>query len=99
MASIDVRDAFLQVEQTDPILVCLQNEPFVINGNLPGQRLGAKQWFLHLQKFLKERMDFEFSSVQPCMARNSQATIFIHVDDILFVGLKKYWRVFLEEMG
>ena len=32
MASIDVRDAFLQVEQTDPILVCLQNEPFVING-------------------------------------------------------------------
>ena len=40
----------------------LQNEPFVINRNLPGQRLGAKQWFLHLQAFLKERMDFQFSS-------------------------------------
>ena len=62
MASIDVRDAFLQVEQSQPILVHLQNEPFVINRNLPGQRLGAKQWFLHLQAFLKERMDFQFSS-------------------------------------
>ena len=61
MASIDVRDAFLQVEQSEPIMVRLQNQAFVINRNLPGQRLGAKQWFLYLQKFLKERMDFEFS--------------------------------------
>ena len=99
MASIDVRDAFLQVEQSQPILVHLQNEPFVINRNLPGQRLGAKQWFLHLQAFLKERMDFQFSAVQPCMARNSKATILIHVDDILFVGLKSFWdEVFLKEM-
>ena len=66
MASIDVRDAFLQVEQSEPILVRLQNQSFVVNRNLPGQRLGAKHWFLHLQKFLKESMDFEFPLVQPC---------------------------------
>ena len=74
MASIDVRDAFLQVEQNEPTLVHLQNEPFVINRNLPGQRLGAKQRFLHLQAFLKERTDFQFSA-EPCMARNSKPTM------------------------
>jgi hypothetical protein len=63
MASIDVRDAFLQVEQSQPMLVHLQNEPFVINRNLPGQRLGAKQWFLHLSSFLERAHGFSvFSS-------------------------------------
>ena len=34
------------------------------------------------------------------MARNPKATILIHVDDILFVGLKKFWEdEFLQEMG
>jgi len=63
MASIDVRDAFLQVEQSQPMLVHLQNEPFVINRNLPAQRLGAKQWFLHLSSFLERAHGFSvFSS-------------------------------------
>ena len=44
-------------------------------------------------------MDFQFSAVQPSMARNSKATILIHVDDILVVGLKSFWEdVFLKEM-
>lgn len=47
MAALDVRDAFLQVEQDEPILVHLQGEPFIIKCNLPGQSLGAKQWYLH----------------------------------------------------
>ena len=46
MGSLDVRDAFLQVEQDDPVRVVLQGQPFIIKRNLPGQRLGAKQWFL-----------------------------------------------------
>ena len=51
MGALDVRDAFLQVEQDEKVLVHLQNEPFIIMRNLPGQRLGAKQWYLHLRVF------------------------------------------------
>ena len=47
MAALDVRDAFLHVEQDEPILVHLQGEPFIIKRNIPGQSLGAKQWYLH----------------------------------------------------
>eukprot|EP00435_Cladocopium_sp_Y103_P024696 s2951_g6.t1 len=98
LGCIDVKDAFLQVEQAEPILVKLQNESYIIKRNLPGQRLGAKQWFLHLKAFLQRTMAFEFSSVQPCMACTSEAAILIHVDDILFVGRKIFWEKFLKEM-
>ena len=100
MASCDVKDAFLQVCQEDPILVTLQGEQFVINRNLPGQRLGAKQWFLFLKDFLQSSMGFEFCAEQPCLARTEQATILIHVDDILYIGKRDFWRdVFLKKMG
>ena len=92
MGSLDVRDAFLQVEQDDPVRVVLQGQPFIIKRNLPGQRLGAKQWFLCLKSFLMESMNFEFCPEQPCLARTPEATIMIHVDDILFVGLKSFWN-------
>ena len=83
---LDVRDAFLQVEQDDPVRVVLHGQLFMIKQNLPGQRLGAKQWFLCLTSFLMESMNFEFCPEQPCLARTHEATIMIHLDDILFVG-------------
>ena len=70
MASCDVKDAFLQVCQEDPILVTLQGEQFVINRNLPGQRLGAKQWFLFLKDFLQSSMGFEFCSRTTMFGQN-----------------------------
>ena len=92
-----MKDAFLQVCQDDPILVTLQGEQCVINRNLPGQRLGAKQWCLFLKDFLQSSMGFEFSAEQPCLARTAEATILIHVDDILYVGKQDFWRnVFLK---
>ena len=95
-----MKDAFLQVCQDDPILVTLQGEQCVINRNLPGQRLGAKQWCLFLKDFLQSSMGFEFSAEQPCLARTAEATILIHVDDILYVGKQDFWRnVFLKKMG
>ena len=92
MGCLDVKDAFLQVEQRNPILVSLQNQPFVILRNLPGQRMGARQWFQHLRGHLRDAYDFEFCSEQPCLAKNQHATILIHVDDIMFVGKKSFWE-------
>ena len=99
MGALDVRDAFLQVEQDEKVLVHLQNEPFIIMRNLPGQRLGAKQWYLHLREFLEKTLGFEFCPEQPCLARTKDAAIMIHVDDILYVGTKQFWDgSFLKEM-
>ena len=100
LSSLDVSDAFLQVEQDNPVLVKLQGIDWVICRNLPGQRLGAKQWFQHLRAHLESTMGFEFSPEQPCMARTKDCTILIHVDDILFCGLESFWRdVFLPNMS
>ena len=83
----------------EPILVQLQGESYVIRQNLPGQRLGAKQWYLHLSKFLNAQMDFTFCAEQPCIARNDFATLIIQVDDVLYCGNKDYWEnVFLAKM-
>ena len=99
MGALDVGDAFLQVEQGEKVLVHLQNEPFIIMRNLPGQRLGAKQWYLHLREFLEKTLGFEFCPEQPCLARTRDAVIMIHVDDILYVGTKQFWDgSFLKEM-
>ena len=56
MGCLDVKDAFLQVQQPNPILVSLQNQPFVILRNLPGQRMGARQWFQHLREHSEMRV-------------------------------------------
>lgn len=86
MVALDVRDAFLQVDQDKPVLANLQGEAWVTKKNLPGRRLGSRQWFQYLKAHLQDTMDFEFSMEQPCMARTDQWIIPIHVDDILFVG-------------
>ena len=45
-------------------------------------------------------MGFEFSAEQPCLAKTAEAAILIHVDDILYVGRKDFWRdVFLKKMS
>ena len=92
LSSLDVKDAFLQVPQTDPIEVQLQKKGFIIRKNLPGQRLGAKQWYEHLRAFLTERLGFTWCIEQPCLARNQHCSIVVHVDDILFCGKRKYWE-------
>ena len=60
LGCLDVKDAFLQVEQEEPILVHIQNQPYVIQKNLPGQRMGAKQWFQHLHKYLSTKLNYSF---------------------------------------
>ena len=98
LGCLDVKDAFLQVEQEKPILVHIQGCPYVIKRNLPGQRLGAKQWYQHLRSYLTTMFNYEWCSEQPCMARNGNSVILIHVDDILYVGRKTYWQDFLKGM-
>ena len=99
MGWLDVKDAFLMVDQDQPILVHLHGQAFVIRKNLPGQRMGAKQWYQHLRDHLATAFGYTFCSEQPCLAKSSFSTFLIHVDDILFVGKQSYWEeTFLKGM-
>ena len=45
LASLDAKDAFLMVPQEKAVRVKLQGEDFIVQRNLPGQRLGACHWY------------------------------------------------------
>ena len=62
--------------------------------------MGAKQWFEYLREHLKDQYGFQFCSEQPCLARNEHGVMLIHVDDMLYVGKKSFWRdTFLRGMS
>eukprot|EP00435_Cladocopium_sp_Y103_P028972 s2794_g7.t1 len=100
LGTVDVKDAFLMVDQPSPMLVTLLGRTFTVHKNLPGQRLGAKSWYWHLRDFLSKEMSFEWCAEQPCLAKNAHCCIMVHVDDILFCGECVYWKqVFLPKFA
>ena len=100
LGAVDVKDAFLMVEQPSPVMVTLLGKTHWVKRNLPGQRLGAKSWYWHLRQFLIDKLDMMFCVEQPCIAQNDRCCIVVHVDDILFCGDGQYWReTFLKEFA
>ena len=100
LRTVDVKDAFLMVEQPSPVMVTLLGKTHWVKRNLPGQRLGAKSWYWHLRQFLIDKLDMMFCVEQPCIAQNDRCCIVVHVDDILFCGDEQYWReTFLKEFA
>ena len=66
LCSLDIKDAFLQVPQREPIRVYLNNVPYIILRNLPGQRQGSKEWYWHFRQFLTDELGFQWCDIQPC---------------------------------
>ena len=52
LGTLDVKDAFLMVDQPSPMLVTLLGQTYTVRKNLPGQRLGARSWYWYLHDFL-----------------------------------------------
>lgn len=50
LGTIDVKDAFLMVEQPSPMVVTLLGKKYWVRKNLPGQHLDAKSWYWHLRQ-------------------------------------------------
>ena len=92
LASLDVKAAVSMVPQEKAVRVKLRGEDFVVQQNLPGQRLGARHWYLFLRQFLEGEMDFKFCKEQPCLCRNEHGMMMIHVDDVMFAGETQYWK-------
>ena len=99
LASLDTKDAFLQVAQENVVEATVHNVQYVVLKNLPGQRMGAKSWYWHFRKYSIEALGFSWSSIQPCIAKCGSNVFMLHVDDLLLPGQLTYWRhVFLPAM-
>ena len=79
-----MKDAFLMVDQEKPMVVALRNRLYRVKGNLPGQRLGAKMWYWSFREFLTKELAMEWCVEQPCLAKNSQCCVMVHVDGVMF---------------
>ena len=99
LGTVDIKDAFLMVDQEKPMAVSLHNKLYRVKKNVPGQRLGAKMWYWSFRDFLNKHLDMHRCIEQPCMAKNSHCCVMVHVDDVMFCGDGWYWEnVFLKKL-
>ena len=92
LATVDIKDAFLCVPQAKPFAVTLAGRKYIIAKNLPGQRLGAKAWYWFFRDFLSKVFGYEWCTEQPYLCRNEHSALMLHVDDVLFVGKRKFGK-------
>eukprot|EP00435_Cladocopium_sp_Y103_P038920 s137_g10.t1 len=97
MASIDVKDAFLTVDQETPTTVRCQladgeTRDYSLGKVLPGQRDGSLLWHRAITGVLKAELDMEVHEPYPCILKtpDSSCIALIHVDDILVIGKRKF---------
>ena len=57
LGTVDIKDAFLMVDQEKPMAVSLHNKMYQVKENVPGQRLGAKMWYWSFRDFLNKHLD------------------------------------------
>eukprot|EP00435_Cladocopium_sp_Y103_P051916 s97_g16.t1 len=95
LASLDIKDAFLQVPQEKVVMVSLYNQQHIIRKNIPGQRLGAKAWYWYFRDFVNSTLDCVWRVEQPCLAKcvvdGIHNCFMIHVDDLFFTASAEFW--------
>ena len=97
LASLDVRDAFLTVQQECPTLVHTSDaggnvRSFALGRVLPGQRDGSLLWYKAITSYLKKTLDLEEHAPYPCVlkSKDNSCIVMIHVDDLLVAGRKSF---------
>ena len=100
LGTLDIGDAFLQVNQPMPRVVKLGKSDFIILRCLPGQRDASKLWYNHFVETLKSKFDAEVCTEQPCVLKvKTLAAMVLHVDDVLFMGDEEWIKTtFLPEL-
>ena len=98
LGSLDVTDAYLMVPQPTPRPInvvggeAFSEDGWVINKCLPGQRDGARRWYMYFKDLLEDELNAKACEVQPAifklMSRDKEGEvlgfILLHVDDVLF---------------
>ena len=94
--AIDIKDAFLTVEQRDPTMVYAQDASgeiiaYSLGRVLPGQRTGSMLWHESLTQHLKDAIGLVECECYPSMLKSKcgQCFILLHVDDLFVTGSKQ----------
>ena len=66
LCTMDIKDAFLQVPQEEPLRLRMPGGDYIALKNLPGQRIGAKAWFDYFSAFLAEELGYEACPRRVC---------------------------------
>ena len=97
LASLDVMDAFLTVEQERPTLVHTvdaagNSQTYALGKVLPGQRDGSLLWYKAITRFLKDKLDLEEHAPYPCVLKSKEHSciVMIHVDDLVVAGRRSF---------
>ena len=97
VVSLDIKDAYLQVDQPSPAVIMVDAKifgdgreglvPYVLEKLLPGQRIGASAWYGFARSSLAEA-GMESFPKEPTMFRrkapDNRAGLVLHADDGLF---------------
>ena len=90
LATIDISDAFLTVDQLDATLVSYVDKDgnetmFSLGKVLPGQRCGSRDWYESITDYLKEEIAVEVCPSYPVLLRSASrdCLMHLHVDDIM----------------
>ena len=90
MAAIDVKDAFLMVEQVVETRVKgSKGQSFSLGRVLPGQRDGSLLWYRDLAKHVRQGLlEMKELDAYPSilMSKRGDCFLMVHVDDLLLVG-------------
>ena len=101
IVSLDVKDAYLEVDQPEPVVSKIEVSPgvykqFVFQKMIPGQREGSSRWFQHFVAFLSEHFQVTQCPVCPAIIKTPEGPGMIHVDDsLLLLPLDWAVKVFL----
>ena len=93
LAALDIKDAFLQVPQSErphpgvftQLSICLFEES-------PGTKARLSSWYWYFRNFLDTNLASEFCSEQPCLGKSRVATVLMHVDDLLYFGTCEHFH-------
>ncbi|CAE7361129.1 unnamed protein product, partial [Symbiodinium sp. CCMP2456] len=88
LLSVDITDAYLQVRQRRPTFIQTHIGDLELCYNLPGQRAGAKDWFMHLLEILKNKGLSSFDGNPALFCKEQALALNSHVDDMQILGLK-----------
>jgi hypothetical protein len=75
LGTVDIKDAFLMVDQEKPMAVSLHNKLYRVKKNVPG----AKMWYWSFRDLLNKHLDMHWCIEQPCMAKNSHCWVMVHM--------------------
>ena len=87
LGSIDIGDAYLQVEQDEPTIVEVDGKSYELGYTLPGQRTGSSAWFNKLQGIVEKyglKSDGGLPALFYRLPKDGEPGIIIlsHVDDL-----------------